>query len=409
MASRQPTRRGTPRGSGSRPTGGGRASAPFSRPSSGRPSRPRGGRVSQPKVSTVPSTARLRSPKREVPVRKPAKPSLPSIPLPRPGRGEQTPAERRSARRDKEGNAARRLIVACIAVAIALLVALVGFLVLSYTPVFSITSIETTATEHVSKDDIAKLAAIPQGTTLLNLDEAKITSNLQKNPWVGQVTYVREFPNTLRIEVTERSVESLVVMSSGSVVWCLGDGGVWIEPVSVTTSDGESIDDAALAKAQEMGALLITDVPATVSPVAGSTASDSVIQAVETYQSTFSDTLTSQIVSYSAQSLDSISCTLKSGVEISLGSATDVSTKEEVIEQILSQYSGKLTYINVRVPSKPTYRMIDSDNVGEGTGALVGTATSSTDASDSSATDSAATASSAAADSSADSTAVTGQ
>lgn len=353
----------------------------------------------------------MRSPRREASSRKGAKPSLPFISLPRPGRGEEgkQSAPRRSARQDKGGSAARRIIVACIAVAIALLVALVGFLVLSYTPVFSITSIETTATEHVSKEDIAKLAAIPEGTTLLNLDEAKITSNLQKNPWVGQVTYVREFPNTLRIEVTERSVESLVVMSSGSVVWCLGDGGVWIEPVSLTTSDGESIDDAALAKAQEMGALLITDVPATVSPVAGSTASDSVIQAVETYQSTFSDALTSQIVSYSAQSLDSISCTLKSGVEISLGSATDVSTKEEVIEQILSRYSGKLTYINVRVPSKPTYRMIDSDNVGEGTGALVGTSSSSTDGSDSSATDSASTASAASADSSADSAASTGQ
>ena len=79
--------------------------------------------------------------------------------------------------------------------------------------------------------------------------------------------------------------------------------------------------------------------------MAGSTASDSVIQAVETYQSTFSDTLTSQIVSYSAQSLDSISCTLKSGG--SRWGPPPTSTKEEVIEQILSQYSGKLTYINV--------------------------------------------------------------
>ena len=43
-------------------------------------------------------------------------------------------------------------------------------------------------------------------------------------------------------------------------------------------------------------------------------------------------------------------------------------SKESVIKEILSKYAGKLTYINVRVPSKPSYRMVSSDSVGQGSG-----------------------------------------
>ena len=73
-------------------------------------------------------------------------------------------------------------------------------------------------------------------------------------------------------------------------------------------------------------------------------------------------------MSFSASSLDSISCVLENGVEISLGPATSVDSKESVIKEILSKYAGKLTYINVRVPSKPSYRMVSSDSVGQGSG-----------------------------------------
>ena len=302
-------------------------------------------------------------------------------------------------------------IVMRVVVAVAIVAAVLGvaFLVLSNTSTFQITSIDAVASDHVSADDIQKLAKVEEGTTLLNVDTNAITQNLMKNPWVESVSVEREFPDKLKISVTERTVEAVVVMSSRSVAWYLGEGEVWLEPVNLDVSDEQSADDVALEKATSVGAILITGVPATVDPVAGSKATDEVIAAVRSYLDGFSSDFASQIVSFTAPSEASISCVLSSGVEVSLGSPTDISSKEEVVKSLLAEYPDELTYINVRVPSKPTYRMIDSDNVGEGTGALVGTTTSSTDASDSSATDSAATASSAAADSSADSTAVTGQ
>ena len=39
-----------------------------------------------------------------------------------------------------------------------------------------------------------------------------------------------------------------------------------------------------------------------------------------------------------------------------------------MLAQILEKYQGKLTYVNVRVPTRPAYRLVDSDDVGQGSG-----------------------------------------
>lgn len=290
--------------------------------------------------------------------------------------------DRRSARReltpDRRGSGAersqrylpiRRLIIGTIVIASLALVGLLAVLILSYTPVFTITGVDADATAHMDSDSIVRLAAVDDGATLLNLDESKVTNNLRKNPWVGSVEYVREFPDRLRIVVHERDIEAIVVMGTGSVAWCLGADGVWVEPYPIDVPDGSSMGDVALGEAQSLGVLLITDVPASVSPVAGTTATDSVITAVSSYRNGFSSAMNAQVVSYSVPSLDSIACTLSSGVEVSLGAPTDIEAKETAVGAILAAHENKVTYINVRVPSSPTYRAIASDDVQAGTGA----------------------------------------
>ena len=278
-------------------------------------------------------------------------------------------------------------IVMRVVVVVAVVAAVLGvaFLVLSNTSTFQITSIDAVASDHVSADDIQKLAKVEEGTTLLNVDTNAITQNLMKNPWVESVSVEREFPDKLKISVTERTVEAVVVMSSRSVAWYLGEGEVWLEPVNLDVSDGQSADDVALEKATSVDAILITGVPATVDPVAGSKATDDVIVAIRSYLDGFSSDFASQIVSFTAPSEASISCVLSSGVEVSLGSPSDISSKEEVVKSLLAEYPDELTYINVRVPSCPSYRKIDSSNVTAGTGATGGpAATDSTSATGSS-------------------------
>ena len=266
----------------------------------------------------------------------------------------------------------RALAIALGLVCTLLLASAIGIVVLSHTDAFSITSIEAEPTEHVSTENIATLAGIPEGTTLLNYDEALIVENLKHNPWVEDVTVSRVFPDKLKLTVTERKVSSYVMMNSASVIWCMGEDNVWIEPVKITAASGKSVAETALAMAVEQGTLLVTDVPLTVNPVAGEIADDEVFKAIHTYRDEFSDEFWEQIVSINAPSVEGLSCILRSGVEISLGAALNVAAKETVITQLMAKYPNRLTYINVRVPSSPSYRMVDSDAVSvvEGTGAI---------------------------------------
>ncbi len=260
-------------------------------------------------------------------------------------------------------------------VCVLFLVGAVSLVVLSHTDAFTITSIDAQATEHVSSEDIAALAGVPEGTTLLNYDEATIVSNLKRNPWIADVSISRSFPDRLKVTVTERTVSGYVMMNSGSVTWCMGNDGVWIEPIKFSVSEGQSIVEAALAASIENGALLVTDVPQTVNPMAGQPAEDEVFQALKSYHEEFSDELWSQIVSINASSVEGISCILQSGIEISLGSPTSIAAKETVIQQLLSKYPNRLTYINVRVPASPSYRMVETESVEGGTGAIGDVAT----------------------------------
>lgn len=362
--SRKATQRST-QGRSSRST---RPSRPTSAPrtrasrSSRQPSAPRMPRASRtPRPAAAPRTAQAR----------------PSVLHPQRASRPQSGREAREARARQVRTADAMGIVMRVVVAVAIVAAVLGvaFLVLSNTSTFQITSIDAVASDHVSADDIQKLAKVEEGTTLLNVDTNAITQNLMKNPWVESVSVEREFPDKLKISVTERTVEAVVVMSSRSVAWYLGEGEVWLEPVNLDVSDEQSADDVALEKATSVGAILITGVPATVDSVAGSKATDEVIAAVRSYLDGFSSDFASQIVSFTAPSEASISCVLSSGVEVSLGSPTDISSKEEVVKSLLAEYPDELTYINVRVPSSPSYRRIDSTNVTAGTGATGGSTT----------------------------------
>lgn len=307
----------------------------------------------------------------------PAKPSSRSssksrIPLPKRGshpKSAQTPAQPRERRIQHQRANAIRIGLTVVAALLALVVVgVVALFALRNSPVFAITSIEFDATEHVSPDDVQSLARVPEGSTLLNVDTDAITDSLKKNPWVASASYSREFPGTLRITIEEQSPTTLVLMSSGTLAWYLSAEGTWIEPTKVEPAKDQSVSDAALAIAEEHGCLLIANVPSTVDPVAGSRATDAVIDAVNQFQEGFSKEFSSQVACYNAPSTENVSCVLRSGVEVSLGSPTDIPEKEKIVTGYLEQSDGKVVRINVRIPSSPAYREIDSSNVQPGDG-----------------------------------------
>ena len=283
----------------------------------------------------------------------------------------QTPSPSRAAEAVK-GNSRLRVpaIIASVVAGIAV-VGLVTLLILSHLPVFVITGIDAPSTQHMSSEEIIKLAAVEEGTTLLSVDVDQLQDQIRRNPWADHITVHRQFPSTLRVEVAERAVGSVVLMNPGNLAWYMDSSGVWIEPTKVTVPDGGSSVDVALGIARDAGAVLITDVPTSVSPVAGSQVTDDGINAALTYLTSFTSELRDQVVRMCAANTASISCTLASGVEVSLGSPSNIETKESVVKQILSEHPNQVTFINVRVPSSPSYRVIGSSDVQQGSGVTV--------------------------------------
>ena len=239
-----------------------------------------------------------------------------------------TPRERRERYQFRQTLRVVGIVVASLA-ALAL-VAVVVLFSLRDSSVFSIDSVEVQPTGHVTQEDLQNLVKVPAGSTLLNVDTASIEAALKKDPWIASVEFERAFPHTLKITVHEQRVDALVVMSSGSIAWYLGGDGRWVQPTSVTAAEDQSVNDAALERAMAEGCLLITDVPATVAPEAGSAVTDASILAVQKFREGFSEDFASQVVSYSAPAEDSISCMLASGVEVLLGSPTDIATKQGI-------------------------------------------------------------------------------
>ena len=278
-------------------------------------------------------------------------------------------AERRQ--RYQRGQILRVAGIATGVVASLALVLAVAYFVLRDSPVFVVEHVEVEPTEHVSALDLQNLVNVPVGSTLLNLDEQAVREGILKDPWVADVQFERVFPHTLKVTVIEQSIDALVVMNAGSVAWYLGDAGTWIQPTSVEPAEGQSVNDAALRIALDTGCLLITDVPGSVSPVAGSEATDAVLEAVQKFRDGFSDSFAEQVACYSAPAADSIACTLYNGVEVLLGSPTDISAKEEIVTETLAELpEGSVTYINVRVVSSPAVRPGASDNVEPGSGVV---------------------------------------
>ena len=255
------------------------------------------------------------------------------------------------------------LVVAALAVLVVAAVIVVN------SGLFAATDVQIKGSEHITQHDAKQLIDLPQGTSLFNVDTSKIVDDLKQNPWVSGVDVQREFPHTLVITPTERKVLAIAYITSDDIAWAIGDDDTWIAPLStsvavddkgemVTSGDGAKVAsgiDAALALAKHYGAVLLTDVSADVSPVSGQTVSSKPVKAGLDYARGFSSDFLSQVKDISVSSVEAISANLDSGVEVSLGEASDISKKEKIVTKLLSQVEG-VTYINVRSSGNYTFR-----------------------------------------------------
>ncbi len=102
----------------------------------------------------------------------------------------------------------------------------------------------------------------------------------------------------------------------------------------------------------------ITGTATGLSPEQGVQETDEgVINALEILQEADSE-FKGQISSITSASDDTTSITLISGVEIAFGKAENIQAKINVVKSILEQYPDEISYINVRIVDRPSWRTV---------------------------------------------------
>ena len=252
------------------------------------------------------------------------------------GKAEQREVRLRAHRR------AVRLRVVAVLVAVALLVALGTSVYRSQT--FAVRKIDVFGASRLSAEQVRTLAGIPKDSTLLRLPIGQIESNLAKSAWIASAQVSRDFPDTVRIRVVERTPAAVVDLG-GKTLWLIDGSGTWLSRLSKDTTATP---------------VAIRDVEG-LDPVAGRrTGSETLQNALEIVRQ-LDPTLSKVVRTISAPSIDKTALVTTDDVEIFVGSSEDIGRKQQVAEKILKQQAGKVVYINVRTVDRPTWRGLDAD------------------------------------------------
>lgn len=334
-------------------------------PQSGRGTRPRGGSSSRPQQRPASSKPRSRS-RAGAPAGMPRQQRQAN-----PGRQHRMPTQRRvsSVRLGdlQDGRGARmqsryRRYVHRIMVGVGVFAALVAvYAVLYFSGLFGITNVTVKGCEHLTAEEVSSLAAVPENSTLLRVDSAGICSRLESNPWVESASVTPVFPDTLELDITERTIDAVVEVTSqggdSTENWAIASDDMWLMKIPDQNS-AEAAQVSSKVYEDANNALHITGVPYGVAPEAGSYCTDDSVKNALAIVSGMTTELADQVKSVAADSADNATLTLDNGVEIAFGSSDDIRDKERVCLQLMQEHQGTIAYINVRTPSNPTWRSL---------------------------------------------------
>lgn len=236
--------------------------------------------------------------------------------------------ERRTPKRGRDhgrGPTKQRVLVRR-AVAVSVLAAVVALAVaVLWTPLLGVRSVDVAGTRILTSAEVVAAAQVPSGMSMLRLDIGGIEARVHRLPRVAQVAVVREWPGTVRIDVTERDPVAFLVASNG-----------------VHLVDSTGLDYATVATPPPgLPKLLLT----TVSPT------DQRTQAVVGVLAALPAQLRTLVLTVDAKTPGSVTLGLTGGRTIRWGSADDSARKAAVLAALMTQ-PGKV--YDVSSPELPT-------------------------------------------------------
>ena len=250
----------------------------------------------------------------------------------------------RKRERQQRNRKKYRIYILRIVLIVALFLALIfGSIFVYRSNLFAVENVQVNGVSHLTSQEITQLAAIPDTSTLLRCDASGIVERLKEHAWVQDAKVKRKFPHTLQLEITERTAAAVVKVNSKSI-WVISSDGTWLS--AATKQDWKSSKK-------------IIDVNTAInSPASGVDCNDEGIKNAIAIYAGLPQDFAKRVKTISAESAIKAQLNLKNGVVIAFGEAQDIDLKVAAAQSLLEKYSGKISYINVRVPSRPTYRTL---------------------------------------------------
>lgn len=262
------------------------------------------------------------------------------------------------AQRSKGG---RKAAIAAGVAAFLAAAALIAYVVLSATGAFAIKSISAKGVTHLTDQEMAQLANVSEGTTLLNVDADRIRQNLLQDAWVQSVAVNRIFPHTLELVVKERTIQAVIEVqanaTAGSQQWAIASDGTWLMPIPEEGSEAAAATSPQVFE-DAAAVMHVQNILVEAMPQIGEACTEENVNNALSIISGMSTELADQVKTIIATDADSSTLVLENGIEIAFGNTQNIRDKERVCLELMKQHEGSIAYINVRSVERPTWRSI---------------------------------------------------
>lgn len=240
------------------------------------------------------------------------------------------------ARRLAERSRTRRTRILVVLAVVAVVV--VAATTLYRSSLFQVRTIDVQGNSQVSAERIIELAGVPDGSTLMRYPKGDIAARIEADPWIESVAITRDFPDTLRIRVVERTPVALV--DTGDVFWVIDASGMVLGE--------QSFEESATL-------IVVRDVQG-IEPKAGKRSSSDTLDNALAVLEGISGELHDKVRAVSAPSVDETTLLTTDAIEVLVGEATELEEKSFLTLSIMKEQAGKVIFIDVRSVDNPVSR-----------------------------------------------------
>jgi cell division protein FtsQ len=224
-------------------------------------------------------------------------------------------------RRDQRRRRARNWGIGALALA---LVLAAGYVV-GFSPALTARAVTVAGAKVLTKSEVLDAAGVTAGTPLVWIDPGQVAERVSGLPAVAEVTVSRDWPDEVRIAVTERKPRLAIPAGGG---YLLADAsGVVFQAVSTSPSG------LVVVEADPNSQQVLVDVGTVFSALSPATAA--------------------KVSRLEAPTRDGIVLRLRDGSRVMWGSAEDSALKSQVLDALLP-LGGSV--FNVSAPAFPTRR-----------------------------------------------------